>query len=266
MDVSLPDLAKELEEEVASIKIDTDKVGVIAKADTLGTLEAMIAQMNRKGIPIRKADVGDVSKKDVIEASIVREKDVIRGAVLAFNVDILPDAEELARSKKIPIFRGEILYRLIDDYLAWVEDYIRRRRERLFQSLVKPGKILVLEGYVFRRSRPAIVGVRVEAGEIRPRYRLVRGDGEVVGTVHQIQDRGKPIDRATRGMEVAISIREAEVGDDFEEGDYLYVYVPEDDVKTLMKEFLADLPSDYREALEEFLEIIRSRNPLFARG
>ncbi len=266
MDVSIPDLAKELEEEVASIKIDTDKVGVVAKADTLGTLEAMIAQMNRKGIPIRKADVGDVSKKDVIEASIVKEKDVIRGAVLAFNVDVLPDAEELARSKKIPIFRGEILYRLIDDYLAWVEDYIRRKRERLFQSLVKPGKILVLEGYVFRRSKPAIVGVRVEAGEIRPRYRLIRGDGEVVGTIHQIQDRGKAIDRATRGMEVAISIREAEVGDDFEEGDYLYVYVPEEDAKTLMKEFLADLPSDYREALEEFLEIIRSRNPLFARG
>ena len=266
MDASIPDLARELEEEVASIKIDTDKVGVVAKADTLGTLEAMIAQMNRKGIPIRKADVGDGSKKEVIEAGIVKEKDVIRGAVLAFNVDVLPDAEELARSKKIPIFRGEILYRLIDDYLAWVEDYIRRKRERLFQSLVKPGKIQVLEGYVFRRSKPAIVGVRVEAGEIRPRYRLVRGDGEVVGTIHQIQDRGKAIDRATRGMEVAISIREAEVGDDFEEGDYLYVYVPEEDARTLMKEFLADLPSDYREALEEFLEIIRSRNPLFARG
>ncbi len=264
--IAVEELVKSIEEEVASIKIDTDKIGVVAKADTLGTLEAMVAQLGRRGIPIRKADVGDVSKKDVIDASVVKEKDVLRGAILAFNVDILPDAEELARTKKIPIFKGEILYRIIDDYLAWIDEYVRRKRERLFQSLVKPGKIQVLEGFVFRRSKPAIVGVRVEAGEIRPRYRLIRADGEVVGTIHQIQDRGKAIDRATRGMEVAISIREAEVGDDFEEGDYLYVYVPEEDVKTLMKEFIADLPSDYREALEEFLEIIRSRNPLFARG
>ncbi len=266
MEIDMEGVIKSIEEEVSTIKIDTDKEGVVAKADTLGTLEAMVAQLNRKGIPIRKADVGDVSKKDVVDASIVREKDVLRGVVLAFNVDVLPDAEELARLKKVPIFRGDILYRLIDDYLGWVEDYVRSRRERLYQSLVKPGKILVLEGYVFRRSRPAIVGVRVEAGEIRPRWKLIRGDGEVVGSIHQIQDRGEAIDRATRGMEVAISIREAEVGDDFEEGDYLYVYVPEEDARTLLKEFISDLPSDYREALEEFLEIVRSRNPLFARG
>ena len=260
------DLMKKVSEEISRIKVDTDKVGVIVKADTLGTLEAIISQLSKKGIPIRKADVGTVSKKDVVEAEVVRDKDILRGVILAFNVDILPDAEELAKSKKIPIFSGNILYRIIEEYLGWVEEYTRSTRERLYASLVKPGKVEVLEGYIFRRSKPAIFGVKVLAGEIRPRVRLVRGDGKVIGTIHQIQSMGKPVGLATRGMEVAISVREAEAGRDFKEGDILYVYIPEEDAKTLLKEFAHEMASDYLEALDEFVEIMRRRYPLFARG
>jgi len=260
------DLVKRVSEEISRIKVDTDKVGVIVKADTLGTLEAIISQLSKKGIPIRKADVGVVSKKDVVEAEVVKDKDILRGAILAFNVDILPDAEELAKSKKIPIFSGNILYRIIEDYLGWVDEYTRSARERLYASLIKPGKVEVLEGYIFRRSKPAIFGVRVLAGEIRPRVRLVRGDGKVIGTIHQIQSMGKPVGIATRGMEVAISVREAEAGRDFKEGDILYVYIPEGDARTLLKEFAHEMAGDYLEALDEFVEIMRKRYPLFARG
>ncbi len=255
-----------IEEEISKIKIDTDKIGVIVKADTLGTLEAITAQLSKRGIPIRKADVGLVSKKDIIEAEIVKDKDRLRGVILAFNVDILDEARELARDKDIPIFQGNILYKIIEDYVGWVDENIRRAKELIYRSLVKPGKIEVLEGYVFRRSRPAIFGVRVLGGEIKPRNRLVRGDGKVIGTIHQIQSRGKPISIARKGEEVAISVREAEVGRHFKEGDILYVYVPEEDVVKLLKEFIHELPEDYREALEEYLDVMRSRNPLFARG
>ena len=266
LEVKIEELMKSVEEEVSKIKIDTDKIGVIVKADTLGTLEAITTQLVKKGIPIRKADVGVISKKDVIEAEIVRDKDRLRGAILAFNVDILDDAEELARDKGIPIFSGNILYKIIEDYMGWVEENIRRSREQIYRSLVKPGKIEVLEGYIFRRSKPAIFGVRVLGGEIKPRNRLVRSDGKIVGTIHQIQSRGKPISLARKGDEVAISVREAEVGRHFREGDILYVYVPEDNVMTLLKEFIHELPEDYREALDEYVEVMRSRNPLFARG
>ncbi len=262
----IEELMKKVSEEISRIKVDTDKIGVIVKADTLGTLEAIISQLTKKGIPIRKADVGNVSKKDVVEAEVVRDKDILRGVILAFNVDILPDAEELAKSKKIPIFSGNILYRIIEEYLGWVDEYTRSTRERLYASLVKPGKVEVLEGYIFRRSKPAIFGVRVLAGEIRPRVRLMRGDGKVIGSIHQIQSMGKPVGIATRGMEVAISVREAEAGRDFKEGDILYVYIPEDDARTLLKEFAHEMASDYLEALDEFVEIMRRRYPLFARG
>ena len=264
-DVDISQYIEAVMKEVESIKIDTEKVGVVIKADTLGSLEAIISHASRKGIPIRKADVGPVSKKDVVEADIVRDIDENRGVILAFNVDVLSDAEELASSKKIPIFRGEILYRIVDEYLAWVAEESIRKKKAAFEELVKPGKIQILEGYVFRRSKPAIVGVRVLGGTIKQKYPLIREDGKKVGRIHQIQDRGKTIQEATKDMEVAISIREAVVDRDIHENDILYVDVPEDHVRKLMREFYDMLRGDEREVLKEYIELRRRSNPAWAR-
>jgi hypothetical protein len=45
----------------------------------------------------------------------------------------------------------------------------------------------VLEGFVFRASKPAIFGVDVLGGKIRKGYRLMNENGEVVGEVREIQ-------------------------------------------------------------------------------
>lgn len=252
-------------EEVSTIKIDTDKVGVIIKADTLGSLEAMVDYCRRKGIPVRKADVGMVSKKDVLDASIVKMRDEIRGAILAFNVGTHEDAEELIQDKNIKVFYGNILYRIVDEYLKWISSYIEERRRREFESLILPGKIKVLEGYIFRHSKPAIVGVRVAGGRIRPRYPLININGRRVGSIHQIQDRGRNISEAKKDMEVAISIREAVVGKHFDEGDHLIVDVPEQHVRKLLREFKSELTMDDLDILEELIGIKRRSNPLWAR-
>lgn len=256
----------EVLKEISSIKIESDKVGVIIKADALGSLEAFVMQCKRLGIPIRKADVGAVSKKDIVEAEIVRRIDDLRGVVLAFNVDVYDEAEELARAKKIPIFQGKILYRILEEYQKWVYETYERRRKEEFEGLVKPGKFQVLKDYIFRRSKPAIVGVRVLAGTIKQKYKIINSEGEYIGTIHQIQSKGKNIPEATKDMEVAISIREAIVGRDFDEDEVLYVDIPEEDAKKLLKDFYSDLDQDSREVLKEIVDIKRKRNPLWARG
>ena len=251
--------------EVMDIKIDTEKIGVVVKADTLGSLEAIINHARRRGIPIRKADVGPISKKDVVEADIVKNIDENRGVVLGFNVNILSDAEEYAQLKKIPIFRGDILYRIIDEYLDWVAEEADRKKKRLFEGLMKPGKIQVLEGFIFRRSKPAIFGIRVLAGVIKQKYPLINSEGRKVGRIHQIQDRGKNISEAVKDMEVAISIREAVIGRDIYENDILYVDLPETDTRLLMKEFYDMLSADERDALHETIDIKRKSNPAWVR-
>ena len=252
---------EEIMTEIRSIKVETDKIGVVIKADTLGTLEAFVNYCRNKGIPVRMADVGPVSKTDVVEASIIKEKDELRAVILAFNVPILEDAKVEAENQGVQIFHGKILYRIVEDYLDWINRMITRRKEELFKRVTLPGKIKVLEGFVFRRSQPAIVGIRVLDGRIKPRYQLMNKNGEGIGRIHQIQERKKPLSEATKGMEVAISIREATVGRDFEEGEVLYVDIPERDYVLLKKELLDMLSEGELSLLEEIATIKRKKNP-----
>ncbi|MFQ5710788.1 MAG: translation initiation factor IF-2 [Candidatus Geothermarchaeales archaeon] len=255
---------EEIRKEVETIRIMEDKVGVVVKADTLGSLEAFVEHLKRKGIPIRRADVGSVSKRDVVEASVVKKTDDLRGVVLAFNVATLSEAEEEASKEDIPIFEGEILYRITEEYLEWVSRVFIREKQRRLEALVFPGKIKVLTGYVFRKSKPAIMGVEVLKGRIKPKHTLIRDDGKKVGDIHQIQERGETLKEATRGMQVAISIRDAVVGRDIFEGDVLHVNIPEQHARQLLGEFYPDLSGDERDALDELVEIKRKSNPLWA--
>ena len=59
-------------EEIGRIRITKEIDGVIVKADTLGSLEAMAEILKTNNIQVRIADIGDISKRDVIEASVVK--------------------------------------------------------------------------------------------------------------------------------------------------------------------------------------------------
>ncbi len=249
---------KQVSDEVSSLRFSRKINGVIVKADTLGSLEALTNYLERQNVPVRAADVGPVSKRDVIEASIVRESDPYRGVILAFNVKVLPDAEEEARNRGVKIFREVIIYRLVEDYLKWYDKMVLEERTRKFEELIKPAKIRILPGYVFRRSNPAIVGVEVQVGRIRPGYPLMRSDGRVIGEIMQIQDRGQPLKEAMAGQNVAISIKgNVMVGRHIKEGDTLYVNVPEYHMRVLLSEFKDSLSEDEIELLEEISEIRR---------
>ena len=249
-------------EEVERIKIKTDKVGVVVKADALGSLEAIAQSLERNGVPVRLADVGDVAKRDVIEASIVKEDEELYGVILAFNVKILPDAQEEAFARGVKIFEDRIIYGLLDSYLKWMREQKERRLQREFEALVKPGKIRLMPGFVFRRSKPAIVGVEVLVGRIKPKYRLVREDGQIVGSIMQIQDKGKNVQEATSGMQVAISIDKPIVGRHIKEGDVLHVWVPDRDRRLLLEKFSDRLSPEEVEELNALAKLRKSLSEL----
>ncbi|MEM2272774.1 MAG: translation initiation factor IF-2 [Candidatus Bathyarchaeia archaeon] len=255
---------KEVSEEVERVKIFTEGDGVILKADALGSLEAIAESLARNNIPIRLADVGDVSKRDVTEALIVKEKEPLYGVILAFNVKVLPDAEEEAKAHNVPIFWHNVIYHLIDDYLRWMKSEKEARERSELERLIRPAKIKVLPGFIFRRSKPAIVGVEVLSGQIRPKVQLMTAEGKEIGEILQIQDKGTPIPYAERGKQVAISIDKPIVGRHFNEGDILYVYVPENHARALKTKFKDKLSEDEMETLEEIIKIMGKNYPLWA--
>ncbi|MEM2118811.1 MAG: translation initiation factor IF-2, partial [Candidatus Bathyarchaeia archaeon] len=221
--------------------------------------------LKQNEIPIRLADVGDVSKRDVVEASVVKEHNPLYGAVLCFGVRVLPDAEEEANAKGVQIFRENIIYNVIDNYLAWFRSKREAQAVQSFESLVKPAKIKVLEGYVFRRAKPAIFGIEVLAGKLVPKVVMIRSeDGEELGEIQQIQDKGKAISEAKQGMQVAVSMDKPMVGRHVFEKDVLFVKVPEAHAKAMLTLFFDRLTASEQEALKEYVDMMRKRVAFWA--
>src|SRR6266702_1083574 len=254
------ELEKKVFGEVESVKVSTDRSGVIVKADALGSLEALTTSLTVSKVPIRLADVGEISRRDVVEAKAVRAKDPFLAAILGFNVKLLPDAEEEIKETGIPVFRADIIYRVLEDYSRWVEAQRSAGVKAEMELLIRPGKMKILKGFVFRRNDPAIVGVEVLEGTIKPKYPVINSSGKRLGTVLRVQDQGKDVPEVGAGKQVAVSIDKPIVGRHIFEGDILYIDVPAKHAKTLSSKF-RDYLSPAELVLLDELANIAAKNP-----
>ena len=253
------EIYQDIEEEVEKIKIKTDKTGVVLKADSLGSLEALENHFAKHGVSISVADVGPIKKTDVINARIVKDFDPYSAVILGFNVPILPEAEEQARKDNIRIFTNNVIYRLLDDYLEYSETRRAEETAKELSELIMPAKIQMFPQYIFRNSNPAVFGVNIEAGTLEPKVQLITDKGKKVGRVHELQDKGQNLDKAEKDDEVAISIRGIEIGRDIEKDETLYVRVPESHVRQLTSKFANQLRTDHKEALRELIILMRKK-------
>ncbi|MCK4779767.1 MAG: translation initiation factor IF-2, partial [Candidatus Lokiarchaeota archaeon] len=249
---------KEIESEVESIRIKTDKAGVVLKADTLGSLEALENYFTQNGVKISIADVGPIKKEDIINANIVKQLDPYSATVLGFNVPILPEANEQAIKNNIRIFTNNVIYRLLEEYIEYAETRKAQDTAKGLSELILPAKIKMFPDFIFRNSDPAVFGVYVEAGTLYPKVQLITDKGKRVRRIHQIQDKGQTIEKAPKDSEVAISIRGIEIGRDIEKDETLFVNVPESHVRQLMGKFIDELTTDQKEALREFIKLKRT--------
>lgn len=251
----------EILDEMGDVTIDTEDEGVLVKADTLGSLEAVVNLLKDLEVPIRSANIGDVSKRDIINANIALEENAEYGVIFAFNVNIHSKAIEALNDSDIKLFQGDVVYQLTEDYADWIEERKEALRKAYLEAVIKPGKIISIPKLIFRQSKPAICGVEVLSGTIKPNYPLINANGHPVGKIISMEDNGESLHFISRGQKVAMAIDGAIAGKDFEEGDELYVDIPENHYKVLNREFKDKLSEDEFRTLEEFLEIKR-RNEL----
>jgi translation initiation factor 5B len=252
-----------VESEMREMAISTQDIGVIIKADTIGALEALAGELSRNEVPISIANLGDVSRRDVIEAETT--SDPLYAVVLGFNVHVLPDAKEAAEKSRVRLFVNDVIYGLIEDYQTWVEKQKTLYGKKRYETIVRPGKFKILPGYVFRQNKPAIVGIQVLGGTLRNGVYLMREDGARVGTLKGMQDRGENVSEIGAGKEVAVSIDGPTVGRQINEGDVLYVDVPEKHAKVMEQELYDALDQSERLMFDEFLTIKRKDNPFWAK-
>lgn len=254
-----------IEEEINSTIIaDTNTQGIILRCDTIGSLEA-IRDMLRKGdISIQKADIGHITRRDVLAASAVKEKNRYLGVVLGFNIKILEEANREAKERGIPIFSEKIIYNLVRNYTDWVNYQKEHEETILFNEIPPICRFQFMKGFVFRRNYPAVFGAEILIGKLRQKVQVINEVGKKIGIIHQIQKSGKPIDEATQGEQVAVSIKEISIGRHINEGDIFYTDLNSKEAKLLSERFSSRLTPEEKNLLDKIIAMKRSVDPSYA--
>ncbi|MEM4330473.1 MAG: translation initiation factor IF-2 [Candidatus Pacearchaeota archaeon] len=245
------EIKKEFFKEISNA-IKLDEKGIFVKADSLGSLEALINLLHENNIKIRKAGIGPITKKDLSFASTLDEGERI---ILGFNVGL---EESLSSSQKIKIILGEVVYKIIEDLQKYLEEYrIQKEREKL-ESLPSLCKIRVLN-FVFRNSNPAIFGVRVEEGVLKKEEELINSKGEKIGRVKTIQKEKNNLDKALKGEEVAICVPGLNFERQLNFEEFLYSNLTEHEFREFKKNKEL-LSSEEKQILQEIASIKRKTN------
>jgi translation initiation factor 5B len=255
-----------IKKEMTEIHVRLADEGIVIKADTIGALEALCKELEGKEIGVMRAEVGGVSRHDLIDTETI--KNPVYRVLLAFNTPILPDAADMIKDPlytQVKVFEGRVIYQLIDQYVEWRDEQKRLQEKQRFEHVVMPAKIRLLPDCVFRQSNPAVVGVRVLGGKLRSDVNLIMMDGRKVGHLKSMQLRQESIREADAGLEVAISIEGATVGRQVDVGDDLFVDIPERHVKVLEKEMLKTLNISTQEILGEFTSMRRKNDPFWGK-
>jgi translation initiation factor 5B len=265
-DRPVEEVIADVEAEIAEIEVETVEEGVVVKADTLGSLEAIADALEEAEIPVVRAEVGDVAPRDIAVASTAN--DPKHEVILAFNVEVLADAERRATEQDVRIFGQDVIYQLVEDYEEFVEGIERAQQEQVLDKIARPARFRVLEDHVFRQSNPAVVGVEVLSGTLKRNSRVVKWEGNEptrVGQLKSIQDEGENIDELRAGNRAAVSIDGPTVGRQIKEGDELWTELPEKHAKILEQELREDIPADELEALSQYLEKHRKKDPFWGK-
>ncbi len=252
---------QEVKDEVlqgSKINVDLAEEGIIVRGDAIGSLEAFAFECRKTELSIRKIDIGSVTRKDVVEAS--HFKDPLHQVIFAFNVPVNEDAQSEARSLGVKIFENDVMYRLLEDYQNWCAERRKELEVERRLEVVFPGKIIIMRDHVFRVSKPAIVGVRVLAGRVRPGQGLIKLDGKSVGRIKSLRSGEEVLKEAVAGQEIAVAIDEPTVGRQIDVEDVLLVDVPESHVAELAK---FGLKTDELEVLEQLRQIKRKERPFW---
>ncbi len=239
-------------------KIELQEQGIFIRADAIGSLEGLAYELRAKEVPVKSARVGAVSRKEVLDVAL--SPDPLHRAIIAFSTDVLPDAKEAEHSADAAVIEGNVVYKVVEDYIVWRDARKKHTLEDARKEVVFPAKILALPDHTFRTSKPAIFGVRVLSGRLRPGVRLLRNDGRVVGELKSIRTGDETIPEAWPGDEVAVAVDDVTMGRQVSEGDTLYMDMNETDARKLRG---YDLSDDERAVLEEITTIKRKHEARF---
>ncbi len=247
---NIEQLREEFESEISE-EIQTEENGIVAKADSLGSLEALLTLLKQAHIGVVRAEIGPITKKDFTFATSLEEENRI---IIGFNVE---PAEEFSKEElyKVKILCEEVVYKLVEE----VEKYRNNKRieneRKKLNELPSLVKMNILD-FVFRNTSPAIFGVRVAGGCLKREIEMINVLDKKIGRVKAIQHDRNSIDKAETGKEVAISMPGVNFERELERGENLYSELSEFQFRKF-KENKDILSQEEKQILQEIAAIKR---------
>ncbi len=209
------------------------------------------------------ADIGPVTRRDIMQAKAIKDKDRHLGVVLAFNVKIFDDAKTECDESHIRVFEDKVIYSLIDTYSQWVDDDKADLENSIFKEFTPISKFTFLKGYAFRNNNPAVFGIRVDVGTLRQKIAFTNKSGKKIGNIHSLEADGKTVQEVKSGEEVACSVQNVTIGRQINEEDVFYTLPTPSEAKQLLKKYAHKLSSEELETLNEIVSIQRETNPVY---
>lgn len=251
------EIEKEFKKQISE-NIKTDKQGIIVKADSLGSLEALLTLLKQQNIPVVKAGIGEINKSDIISAKANLDLDETNAVISGFNVSANEDAKEIKGN--IKILTDEVVYKLIENLTEFRKQKAKEIEKRRLMQLTTICKLKILPEHVFRNSNPAVFGVEVQAGKLISNLQLINEKNEKVGRVKNIQSNNKSVQEAQEGTQLALSIPGVNFERQLKDKKILYSNIGEKQFKIFKKN--KDLLSQNEiKTLMEIAEIKRKSKP-----
>ncbi|XP_077975285.1 eukaryotic translation initiation factor 5B-like [Styela clava] len=247
IDILKSEVQAEVDKTLQSIKLQ--ERGVFVQASTLGSLEALLSFLKQSKIPYAGINIGPVHKKDIMKASVMLEHDSQWATILAFDVKVEREAQDMADNLGVKIFTADIIYNLFDAFMKHREDLKKQKQEEFRHVAVFPCKVRILPNCVFKSRDPIVVGVVIDAGQLRQNTPLCIPTREflTVGYVTSMEFNHKSVDIARVGQEVCIKIEGTPgeppkmVGRHFEETDILVSKISRDSINALKDWFREEM-------------------------
>ncbi|MSS75166.1 translation initiation factor IF-2 [Candidatus Pacearchaeota archaeon] len=209
-----------------------DSLGIIAKADSLGSLEALLVLLRQERIQVLHAGIGLIGKGDCAQAKANLERAPDNAVIVGFNVGLESD---VVVPSGVKVITHEVVYKLIEDVAKWRKERQDALLKERLLGLATICKVEILSQHVFRNSNPAIFGVRVVGGILKEGIHLIDVQGNEMGRVKGVQHEKKAVKEAREGNEVALSLSGANFERQLAGKQYLYASLLPGHVKALKK-------------------------------
>jgi translation initiation factor IF-2 len=218
--ISVPESIKDLEKDIkvaprvsastvtVSGSASADKEGkkmvkIVLKTDVLGSLEALASSFEKfqhpeVGVEIIGRGLGNVTDADVLRAEAAGAR------VYGFNVLVPTAVENLSREKKVAIKTAKVIYDILDDVKAALQELLP---EQVIRTELGKAKVLA----IFRTEKAAmIVGGAVTDGHVAlgATVQVHRGEDIVeIGEITELQSSKQAVKEVRAGSEFGCKLK-----------------------------------------------------------